>query len=161
MEGLGFALLDEVFKIKNPEDIVKFLKESVSHEEELKILRSIDYSKTAKGQGISSFVHNNSYDGQYFDVMRDPPIVPNSPNCYRELILYQFYYEKMSLHKSIKTAYMYRSFSDGHLSGKPKSGIEGSKIGSIPIDDPTKLEVARGLIQNAYRANLLMILNKD
>lgn len=162
MGGLIPGLINSAFSVRRPDEIAQFMRAAVPREDELQIIRSIDFATTAKGQGMRTVVHDDPYAGVNLDFnvyKRSPPIVGAPPSCYRELVLAGFYYEKGTMHKSIKTSYFYREFIDGRQSKKAKFAAEGSGVRNFPPANEGEAEAARKSVRAAYTANLMAILN--
>lgn len=162
MGGLIPGLINSAFSVRRPDEIAQFMRAAVPREDELRIMRSIDFATTVKGQGLRTVVHDDPYAGANLDFnvyKKSPPIVDAPPSCYRELVLAGFYYEKGTMHKGIKTSYFYREFSDGRQSKKAKFAAESSGVSNFPPSNEEESEAGRFAVRAAYTANLIAILN--
>jgi hypothetical protein len=159
MGGIVPELFNGAFRIRNPDEIAEFLRESVPIKDEIAIFKSIDLKSTLKGKNSNIVVHDVAHSGDY-PKKSAPPVIANPPFCYKELILIKFYFEKGTMHKGIRTAYSYRSFKGNALSEKAKAWNVGVGISHFPPKNLAEEDQARIAVRDAYRANLLEILNK-
>ncbi len=141
MGGILPELLKDAFRVKRPEEISKFLRDSVPIEKEIEELRKIEYQNYDKGKDAVVSIHDSPYIG--FLKAEDPPVVSDIPSCYRELILWSLIYEKGTMHKAIRLVYSYRVFQNHQLSAKAKFRVVGVGIHNFPPDKPEEVDAAR------------------
>lgn len=161
--GIIPGLINSAFSVRRPEEIAQFMRAAVPRESELRLLRTIDFPTTAKGRVLRTVVHDDPYAGAdlAFETYKtSPQISESATSCYHELVLAGFYYEKGTMSKSIKTTYFYREFNNRQQSRKAKFGVESSKATNFPPANEGDVELARTTVVEAYKANLMRILNK-
>jgi hypothetical protein len=161
MGGIVPALLNDALRVKKPEEITAFIDQAMPLEEQVSLLKSIDYAGTKMGSGKVVTVHdkpNMAVTGYNFNAA--PRTTEGGPVCYGELVLASLYLEKNTLRQMIKTSYFYREFSTGSRPIKVKFAGSATGIGDFPPKTPDQANAATQNIKAAFKRNVLLILNK-